>query len=80
MVHVVVHHVVGEVAGSEAGKHRPRERQAEDEHDDAEGEEQDRRTQEERHDQPQRVARVIVMHAMDQEVQALAVKAWGQSS
>src|SRR6202012_5993376 len=71
-MHMVMHHVVGEIAGHEAGRHGPSHREPEDKHDDAECEDEDRPAEQDGHDEPQRIARMIVMHAVNEEVQAFA--------
>ena len=72
MVHVIMDHVIGEIAGREAGKDRPCQRKAEDKCDYTEGGKQDRAAEQDRHDEPQRVVRMVVMHAVNEEMQTLA--------
>ena len=75
VVRVVVHHVVGEVACDEAGQTGIAQRRAEQQRGDEPRDDHDRSGEQDRHDQAQRVARMIMVDAMDQEMEALAERA-----
>jgi hypothetical protein len=72
VVQVVVHVVVGEVAEDEPREGREGVRRPEDQHVEPEEESGERHADGGGHDQPHRVVRMVVMDAVDDEVEAVA--------
>ena len=72
VVQVVVRVVVGQVADDEAGEEREGVGRAEDQHVEPEEERRERDADRGRHDQPHRVVGVVVVDAVDDEVEAVA--------
>src|SRR5580704_9908134 len=68
MMHIVMHHVVGEIADDKTRQHRIPKGQAEQKPHDRIGNQHDRSAEQHRHDEAQRIARMHVMDAMDQEM------------
>ena len=65
-----MHAIIDHIAADESRQHRPAEHAAEQQADDGERQQHDRRRQQRRHHEAQRIARVDVMHAVDQKLEA----------
>ena len=72
VMHVVVRHVVHQVAGEEAGREDVRPRGPEHEHEQPPEAERERDAHRRRHDEPQRVVRMVVVDAVDDPVEPRA--------
>ena len=72
MVQVVMRVVVGQVAEDESGEGREGLRRPEDEHVQAEKDGRERDADRRGHDQPHRVVRVVMVDAVDDEVETVA--------
>ncbi len=72
VVQVIMHHVIGEIANDEAHKDRIAEGKAEKEPPNRKGNQHDRTAEEHRHHKAQRIFGMLVVHAMDQEMDSRA--------
>ncbi len=70
VMQIIMHHVVDEIAEHESHQPRIGQRKPEEHAADENGRQHDRRTQQRRHHEAQGVARMIVMNAMDQQMNA----------
>jgi hypothetical protein len=70
VVHIEMQHVIHQVPDDKTCQHGQAERWPEEQAADAKGDEHNRSAEEAGHHKPQRVARVDVMDAMDQEMDA----------